>query len=56
MLTNLLGRDTVIVLIGVTSVTMKRELVMIYMTSYRLVILYFPVIRNEIEYNILASP
>jgi hypothetical protein len=48
MLTNPLVLDTVIVVIGVTFVTMKAELVMIYMTSYRLVILYFPVIRNEI--------
>jgi hypothetical protein len=55
MLTNPLVLDTVIVVIGVTFVTMKVELVMIYMTSYRLVILYFPVIRNEIKHDILVS-
>jgi len=55
MLTNPLVLDTVIVVIGVTFVTMKAELVMIYMTSYRLVILYFPVIRNEIKLDILVS-
>jgi hypothetical protein len=55
MLTNPLVLDTVIVVIGVTFVTMKAELVMIYMTSYRLVILYFPVIRNEIKHDILVS-